>query len=775
MMAQQTDAESHSGVLALTRDASNLTITKDSTKDLDQPVPVVKVKGQSASAAHFVPVGPYDVTFSSLRMVIFDIEETSATLVAHTMREMIDNNQICDLLQGVSATKPKQRPEALMKKIADARVRLSENLRDFGFVDVDVIYSTNVYRVEPFQTDKLRVIEMGGNVYHMYPFKPKEQEMAYSVVVQPWILDRIYPEAYRKSLGVRFKTNTAPAPAPPKTISVTLRPNSIYPFERQVQAGGFLDPMQQVDNIIRGFEVDKRNNDVLKKVKISSRTNRWNLFNSTFRPTLPPWAITEGAAEDGPFTGTPGIHGNDDWWIKDLTLRLAHIGEWERTTRLFDEPSCRWIRSIVTTGKTPQQAKAGVDFAIVESMSKIFVPQSSDPSLDCNYRSLLNKYLEEYQGALESYDSYMIKVEHFYIKYAALQLDHQSETTDFENWQDSMQKAPHREQVLLNELQQRAAFLQMKAARCNKHVDLKKFAVAGQMKRKMQATVSAALKKRPAAVAAVPASVSPAERPDTPRPTAPNQHHAAPWLPTPNLPFRRIPAMADLRRASPAVPVQPFRRTSAMADLDRAVTTQPSPFTFESTRPARAILGRAAPAEPILSPPVIDKHSFMSDWRTISSKDSKMDAFPAYNDTFRVGEAPGIVGSPNAITRPVELPRARMMSATAKPTNATKKSSIAFKVDSAQPTPGSKKVPFASDHFAVKYPKLGVSMVARASVGCAAAMAIEDDESDVEGGVELNEDEGDESDAATLTDSAAPEEMSDEMKVDGDEEDGVRR
>ncbi len=132
------------------------------TDDQKRLIHDAKVQASHKAAARFVPTGPFDVTYSSLRMVIFSIEETSATLVAQVIREELNDTQICKLLERVYNPDPNSekrvvRAAALYRKIEQARIQLAKNLRDCGFVDVDVIYQCEYYRVEPFKSDKERV------------------------------------------------------------------------------------------------------------------------------------------------------------------------------------------------------------------------------------------------------------------------------------------------------------------------------------------------------------------------------------------------------------------------------------------------------------------------------------------------------------------------------------------------------------------------------------------------------------------------------------------
>ncbi|KAK1090252.1 hypothetical protein LTR48_008650, partial [Friedmanniomyces endolithicus] len=128
----------------------------NTTSDQKRLAHDAKVQASRKAAARFVPAGPFDVTYTSLRMVIFSIEETSATLVAQVIRQELNDTQICKLLERVYSSDPRSekrvvRSADLYKKIEQARIQLAKNLRDCGFVDVDVIYQCEYYRVEPFK------------------------------------------------------------------------------------------------------------------------------------------------------------------------------------------------------------------------------------------------------------------------------------------------------------------------------------------------------------------------------------------------------------------------------------------------------------------------------------------------------------------------------------------------------------------------------------------------------------------------------------------------
>lgn len=126
----------------------------------------------SSTASHHVSFRPYDVVFTSLRLVIFQLDPKSATPIAHIIRDELDDGDVFELIKGLdlhmqraspltSAPLPASYPRnqspciaLLRSKIDAARVKHAEFLRDNGMIDVDIIYKCSKYEVEPLKSDK---------------------------------------------------------------------------------------------------------------------------------------------------------------------------------------------------------------------------------------------------------------------------------------------------------------------------------------------------------------------------------------------------------------------------------------------------------------------------------------------------------------------------------------------------------------------------------------------------------------------------------------------
>lgn len=135
-------------------------------------------KTVSSSSSHFIPYRLHDVVFTSLRLVIFKIDPTSATPIAHHLRNDLNDAEIFKLLGDLQSgergieSHPKgwiesrfQRCKALKEKMAEAKIKHAIHLRDEGAVDVDIIYSVPSYQVLPFKADKEKLEHLVSFVF----------------------------------------------------------------------------------------------------------------------------------------------------------------------------------------------------------------------------------------------------------------------------------------------------------------------------------------------------------------------------------------------------------------------------------------------------------------------------------------------------------------------------------------------------------------------------------------------------------------------------------
>ncbi|TKA70026.1 hypothetical protein B0A55_09080 [Friedmanniomyces simplex] len=372
-----------------------------------------------------------------------------------------------------------------------ARIQLAKNLRDCGFVDVDVIYQCEDYRVEPFKNDKDKVSGLGGKVYYMYPFRKVEKEMAFSVVVQPWVLEQVYPPQHREEYSISFKTNTAPAPPDVPDPSQASRPNTIFPF--QGPSSGALTAMGQVDKIVGTFKTQentKKPKESLPKVKVTPKPGfAWHLFNSASRADQPQPAWT---AETAPFLGVPGVEGNDQWWLDDLAARKPVIDEWEQRTRVPLEHG-GFYRSLAVTDAGPETAKAGVDYHVVPPLSGTYTADRNMQWHRDNVEKVMRaEQLREFKDADAAYDAYMLKVEAFYNRYTAVQLNTQYRDAKPQAWQADMEAARRTERHIQREVQVRGDLVQQMAKVCELRLSLGKFEILGKLEGKMRLAVMTA-------------------------------------------------------------------------------------------------------------------------------------------------------------------------------------------------------------------------------------------------------------------------------------------
>ncbi|KAK0774669.1 hypothetical protein LTS16_023365, partial [Friedmanniomyces endolithicus] len=613
------------------------------TDDQKRLIHDAKVQASHKAAARFVPTGPFDVTYSSLRMVIFSIEETSATLVAQVIREELNDTQICKLLERVYNPDPNSekrvvRAAALYRKIEQARIQLAKNLRDCGFVDVDVIYQCEYYRVEPFKSDKERVSSLGGNVYHMYPIRKDEQEMAFSVVVQPWVLELVYPPQHREQYDISFKTNTAPALPDTPDQSDALRPNTIFPNGAAPKSD--LTPMQAVEDVLKSLTLDRcaqepkhsfkeitlnagdsaqkvtrDPEDSLKKVKATpNKTPKWHPFDSNLRPYQKQPIFLNATA---PFNGDPGVLGNDQWWMEDYARREAQISEWDQATRVIKDG--RFTRSIALTNVDPANAKAGIDFRVVPPLGGTYNAERNFLFLRDSLEGFIHgENMRAYKMAETAFEDYILKAKVFYTKYTAVQLDAQFRAADPEAWEQRMAAAHSQEQNIQQEVKARGDYLQEMGERCGMQLNLSKFAIIGQLEKKLQMAVDEAAQpprgafqsKRKGRVPPVPSEVSFAMPPDTPRPA--------------QMPLR--PRAATRSRVTFQLP-QATRHTSTRA-----------PF---------------APAPPTPSPPALSRFATHT-WQASPSPPSASpttEPFPPYNDPM-IALVGDMAGTQQDIRRP---------------------------------------------------------------------------------------------------------------------------
>lgn len=165
-----------------------------------------------------VPHQGYDVAFASLRMVVYQIDRTSAAHVAQEIRDKFSDAEVLELINGFTAShlmavskKPhqsrtklfafdeEQRPArlgALSKAIEEGRGRHAEWLRDRHMVDVDIMYKCAEYAL-----------------VHNITLRSDKDKMAAEVSQEAWgwylLLAHLLPREASLTIYIRSHTTTS--------------------------------------------------------------------------------------------------------------------------------------------------------------------------------------------------------------------------------------------------------------------------------------------------------------------------------------------------------------------------------------------------------------------------------------------------------------------------------------------------------------------------------------------------------------------------------------
>lgn len=123
--------------------------------------------------SYFVPYLKHDVAFTSLRLVIFQIDSKSATPIAHILREQLSDAEVFVLIHQyqqyskaiqqqedsrskrplVKAAKPLLPPK-LRAKIDEAREKHADNLGVGKMVDVEIMYTGTAASIGAMEFDR---------------------------------------------------------------------------------------------------------------------------------------------------------------------------------------------------------------------------------------------------------------------------------------------------------------------------------------------------------------------------------------------------------------------------------------------------------------------------------------------------------------------------------------------------------------------------------------------------------------------------------------------
>ncbi|KAK3071723.1 hypothetical protein LTR53_008118 [Teratosphaeriaceae sp. CCFEE 6253] len=450
--------------------------------------------GLGASAARFVPTGPYDVTLASLRMVVFQVDHTSATPIAQVIREERNDIQICDLIAQCRISPPTKVADGnapngigerrvvldagpLGKVMKEARIKHAENLRDTGFVDVDIVYKCDGYRVEPYKSDKDLLAALGGKAYHMHPYRKVQQEMAYSVIVQPWALDKVYTPDHREYYEITIKTNTAVAPDTwPGAAPEMTRPNTMFPYEPALSQ--HISGDEKCEKFVKTL---RGRSDSTQKVIDSPKkgSTTWHTYSSGIRAGKPP--------PDAPFSGDPGILGNDQWWMDDLAKRTELIVAWHLATWKPVGTVGNYGR--VATEADPRTAVAGLDYLVVPAMCNTYTDNRNYQWYTDNVvRADEAQLIADLKQAQEAYDECVGKADNFYCIFTNLQLSDLA-LLEPERWHEQMQGARRFEIYMRREAKSQGEWLQKVADKCAVDLDPTIFEQVDRFREKARRTV----------------------------------------------------------------------------------------------------------------------------------------------------------------------------------------------------------------------------------------------------------------------------------------------
>ncbi|KAK4545781.1 hypothetical protein LTR36_002735 [Oleoguttula mirabilis] len=390
----------------------------------------------SSAASHYVAYQPYDVVFTSLRLVVFQIEPTSATPIAHIIRDALTDGDVFELIKGldlhVPAAASKQggahgttetsvlkdqltRYGLLCDKIKEARVKHAERLRDDGMVDVDVIYKCSKYQVEPFKTDKEIMEAKGGRPYHMYPFREREQEMALSVMVKPEVLAMVYHPERCAELNIIIKTNTPQAVFLTTAVELPEESGSDTIFPRW-EPGPVKDSPEKAMARTMSQLWNRGRSDSIKRVVEAPPVFMWRPFpttldNSTTKATKEKrnWTAT-----NAPFLNHPGVEENE-WCRRDLEENGRNLDEWNRETWKMCEHTGGFHRRM--SSKDPSVSIPGDDFPVKQPMCETF---TDDRDMNWWMVQRADAERQEYDADFEAYMNILASAERLYMGLAQL-------------------------------------------------------------------------------------------------------------------------------------------------------------------------------------------------------------------------------------------------------------------------------------------------------------------------------------------------------------------
>ncbi|EMC93370.1 hypothetical protein BAUCODRAFT_238538 [Baudoinia panamericana UAMH 10762] len=232
----------------------------------------------------------------------------------------------------------------------------------------------------------------------MYPFRAMQKEMALSAVVEPHILEIVYPPERRKALNIVINTNTAPAEPEepsaeePDVASGKQSPSdgedTLFPYDMPEAAERAEDKLERV---LASLVKRPRSRSVLKVQ--SAPRGGWHRFHSVTRAEQPQpvWAPATTVLFQ---SHSDSVHPRRQWWQDDLEQRRAQLDE-------------------------------GVDYCITRPTSKAFISDWDDMWWKEDVGGAFEVDTPKLMELKQAKEQYIVQVEaarSFYKHYAGLQL-----------------------------------------------------------------------------------------------------------------------------------------------------------------------------------------------------------------------------------------------------------------------------------------------------------------------------------------------------------------
>ena len=364
----------------------------------------------------FEQIGPHDVMFQALRLVIFRIDERSATPIAHLLREELNDAEVFQLIDDYHSSAMEKAPKLpnkiklatsvsiykqdeivkaksvsfakLRAKMEYGRKKHATNLRNGDFVDVDIMYHGDEAKLHIFINDKMRIAaSRQAKIFHLWPYNTFEigpKRVGMGVIVKRVVLESIYPPERLAEGNIKISVNTKPAPrdlAPPPLQKEPLPSYSepLFSYSQPPQSctkghNPMSVPSVKLQDLIR--EASNESSSSSSHVRnasveavMSAEKKSWNHYGSGLRieSPQPQWSWDEQ-----PFTRESGPD-NNAWWKSDFVSRRAQIDEWDKKTW---RPSGDKIRENERrlSEQPAQRSVLGVDFEVLSGLSNTHVP-----------------------------------------------------------------------------------------------------------------------------------------------------------------------------------------------------------------------------------------------------------------------------------------------------------------------------------------------------------------------------------------------------------------